>query len=448
MKENFLLTSQLSKKLYEEVAKNLPIIDFHNHLSVEDITSNKEIENVAKLWVISDPYKHRALRILGFNEDLITGNADDFSKFQVWYNSLPSLVGNALYDWAIMELKTVFDYDYDKTVSARDCYNELNKKLKGKTVKDILSNFNIEYSAPCADIASDLSPFDKSIGLCPSLRGDNLLLPNGELIKKLQKLTNVKINSIDSYLNAVDIRLKEFKEKGLVFTDHALDNGFTYIKDDNKNPARFKKLIKGKALSESDTVKLSSFILKSLATLYAKNNFTLQLHIGAQRRTSDRLLKLAGPAGGYAGVGETANLLSITNLLNDIENSSYGLPKILLFTLNPSDNAVMATLSGSYSKSGTPRLISQGPAWWWCDHYKGITEMLENFMSHSVLSTFIGMTTDSRSPLSFVRHDYFRRVVCNFIANKVLEDRIPNDKELLSNLIAKICYQNAKGEIL
>ena len=173
----------------------------------------------------------------------------------------------------------------------------------------------------------------------------------------------------------------------------------------------------------------------------------MQLHIGAERFTSTKLRNAVGPAGGFAGIGSTVDVKSLTTFLDDVDLSSYGLPKTVLFTLNPSDNAVMATLSGSYSKGGTKGLVTQGPAWWWCDHYEGIMEMLANFISHSVLSTFIGMTTDSRSILSFVRHDYFRRIVCTFISNNVKIGRIPNDYKLLEDLAKKICYLNAKDLI-
>lgn len=443
MNPDFLLTSELSKKLYNECVKNLPIIDYHNHLAVSDISENRSFENIAKLWVISDPYKHRAMRILGVPEKFITGDASDFEKFEVWYTSLPRLIGNPLFDWSMMEMSTVFDYDLLPFRDAKSVWNELNSKLSKMTARDILGKFNIEYSAPCAALCDDLSVFDKTTGLCPSLRGDDLLLPASALIQSLTLICGKEISSLSDYLAAVDARLSEFASVGTYFTDHALDNSFVFIPDDGKNDERFKKAIAGE-LCDEGKLRLRSYILSKLLSLYSKYGFTVQLHVGAQRTTSTRLRTLAGAAGGYAAIGSTADVASVVSLLDTVEKEEAGLPNILLFTLNPSDNAVFATLSGSYSKDGSEAFVSQGPAWWWCDHYEGIYNMLSTFTTHSVLSSFIGMTTDSRSLLSFVRHDYFRRVLCEWMSDMVKKDRLPEDFSLLSDTVKRMCYTNAK----
>lgn len=444
MKSDFLLKSKLAKKLYNTCAKKLPIVDYHNHLVISDIANNVTFDNIARLWVISDPYKHRAMRILGVDEYFITGGASDYEKFEVWYNSLPRLVGNPLFDWSIMEMSVVFDFELLPFSDAKSVWDKLNSKLAKMTLSDIFAKFNIEYSAPCTSIVDDLSVFNKDAGLAPSLRGDDMLIPSKDLIAKLEALVNSNITTLDAYLSAIKSRFSEFKAVGCVFSDHALDNGFTYIEDDGKNDARFAELIADNELLPDDKCALSSCILKNVAMLYAEFNFTVQLHIGAQRYTSTRLRTLTGPTGGYAAVGSTAHLKSLVSFLDAVEKGEFGLPKVVLFTLNPSDNAVMATLSGSYSKDGVEAVVTQGPAWWWCDHYEGITTMLDNFCTHSVLSTFIGMTTDSRSPLSFVRHDYFRRVLCEWIADMVSKDRLPNDIKLLEDTVFNMCYGNAK----
>ena len=443
MQNSFLLTNELSAKLYNECAKELPIIDYHNHLVVSDIANNRSFQNIAELWVKSDPYKHRAMRILGTPEKYITGDATDFEKFEVWYNALPRLIGNPLFDWSQMELSTVFDYKLLPFRDAESVWNVLNEKLENMTVSDILGKFNIEYSAPCASLCDDLSFFDKASGLCPSLRGDDLLIPSAELIEMLSVQTKKEIKTATDYFEAINIKLCEFKSAGLYFADHALDNDFEYIPDDGENEAHFAKLLSGK-LCEDSKCSLKSYILKNIMMLYAKHGLSVQLHIGAQRTTSTRLRTLAGPAGGYAAIGNCADVSSIVSLLDEVEKEKFGLPRIMLFTLNPTDNAVFATLSGSYSKDGCEALVSQGPAWWWCDHYEGIYNMLSTFMTHSVLSTFIGMTTDSRSLLSFVRHDYFRRVLCEWISDMVSKGRLPDDFALLSDTVIKICYKNAK----
>lgn len=446
MNADFLLTSALSKRLYLECAKELPIIDYHNHLNVSDITKNCSFDNIARLWVTTDPYKHRAMRILGVAEKYITGDASDFEKFEAWYNALPRIIGNPLFDWSRMELSTVFNFELLPFRDAVSVWNELNEKLQKMTAKDILGKFKIEYSAPCTALCDDLSVFDKKSGLCPSLRGDDLLLPSKELIRKLTEITGININNVFDYLNAVDARLSDFEACGTYFTDHALDNGFVFIEDDGKNDARFAEHTNS-AVCENDASSLRSFILSELMSLYAKHGFTVQLHIGAQRTTSTRLRTLAGAAGGYAAVGHTVDVASVTALLDSVEKKIHGLPRILLFTLNPADNAVFATLCGSYSKDGCEALVSQGPAWWWCDHYEGIYNMLSTFTTHSVLSTFVGMTTDSRSLLSFVRHDYFRRVLCEWMADMVAKNRLPDDFSLLSDTVIRMCYKNAKRVI-
>ena len=447
MNPNFLLRSSLAQHLYHDCAKALPIVDFHNHLTPSDITSNRRYDNITRLWVSADPYKHRAMRILGLPERVITGSASDYEKFEVWYESLPRLIGNPLFDWSVMELSTVFDLELLPFKPCREVWDTLNSKLLTMTAQDILKKFNIAYSAPCTGLTDNLSAFDKDIGLCPSLRGDDLLLPSADVLQKLETDTGIPICNLSRYLEAVNIRLYAFRDAGCRFADHALDNGFSFLPDDGKNDMRFARHIAGELLSEEDSLHLRSAILTGLLSRYAKAGFTVQLHIGAQRTTSTRLRTLAGAAGGYAAMGSTVNVSALVRLLDAAEQTPEGLPNILLFTLNPADNAVMATLCGSYSADGRQALVSQGPAWWWCDHYHGITSMLDDFCCHSVLSTFIGMTTDSRSLLSFVRHDYFRRILCQWLADMVDAHRLPHDLALLQDTVMRICYQNAKDRL-
>ncbi len=252
-------------------------------------------------------------------------------------------------------------------------------------------------------------------------------------------------DTLKVYLAAVKDRLTAFRAAGCRFTDHALDNGFTYIPDDGQNESRFARLLQG-ALPENEKAALQSCILKRLAGFYARLELTMQLHMGAQRTTSTRLRSLAGKAGGYAAIGNSVSIASLCAFLDDVEQAG-GLPHVLLFSLNPADNAALATLCGSYSADGKAALISQGPAWWWCDHYQGMVSMLDTFACHSVLSTFVGMTTDSRSILSFVRHDYFRRVLCRWVADMVSAQRLPEDMDILQDMIIRMCYTNAKTRI-
>ena len=288
----------------------------------------------------------------------------------------------------------------------------------------------------------DISFCTENPSLAPSLRGDDIVCPSLDFINKLERITNIKISDLASFEKAVQARLNDFYKIGCRFTDHALDNGFTYFEDDGLNNTRFINLLSGKII-HNDMERLSSHILVKLAENYSRVGFVMQLHIGAQRATSTRLRDVAGKAGGYAAIGNSVDINSLTKFLDDVD-LSYKLPKIVLFTLNPSDNAMISVLAGSYSQDGVKGLITQGPAWWWCDHKQGIENMLENWSSFGVFSNFIGMTTDSRSFLSFVRHDYFRRILCNWLGEKKEKGEIfENEKELY--LIAeKICYINAK----
>ena len=272
------------------------------------------------------------------------------------------------------------------------------------------------------------------------------MTPELKEVKKLEEITNIKILSLDDFKNAIMKRLDYFQKCGCVFSDHALDNGFRFFEDDGNNSERFSSLLKN-TLDDENKEKLFVHLLLFLGREYSKRNFVMQLHIGAERYTSSKLRNKVGPAGGFAGIGNSVDVCSLTKFLDTLDRNEYGLPKTILFTLNPSDNALISVLSGSYIKDGVKGLVTQGPAWWWCDHKKGIEDMLENTSTFSVLSNFIGMTTDSRSFLSFVRHDYFRRVLCNLIGEKIDCGEFVCSEKQIEKLIYDLCYGNAKAQI-
>jgi len=445
MNPDYLLNLPLARRLYHQCAAGLPIIDYHNHLSPAQLRDNLPFADITQLWIASDPYKHRALRILGVEERYITGDASHREKFRVWYENLPRLIGNPLFDWSRMELSAVFGMELLPFRPWEQMWDRLNEAVKTLTPRDILEKFRVLYSAPCTALTDDLSVFGGS--LAPSLRGDDLLLPSPDLIKTLEARTGIPVATLADYLRAVEKRLEDFRAAGCRFADHALDSGFRYAPREGETGPLFEGLLAGAVLTPEDRSALRSAILRELLARYAAADFTVQLHIGAQRSTSTRLKNLAGPTGGFAAMGSCADVESLTRLLDAVERTPRGLPRILLFPLNPADNAAMATLSGSYSRDGQEALISQGPAWWWCDHYRGIFDMLDHFCCHSVLSTFVGMTTDSRSLLSFVRHDYFRRCLCQWLAEMVEAQRLPEDFELLADTVKRICFENAKARI-
>ena len=447
MEENFLLSTPLAQRLYHECAEKLPVIDFHNHLNVDVLSQNKNYENIARLWLIGDPYKHRAMRICGIPEERITGSASDYEKFEAWMSVLPGLIGNPLYDWSILEMKRVFAIDLiPGETSTAWLWETANRKLKEPdyTPQELLKRFSVVYASPCVGITDEISGFANTSLLAPSLRADSMMMPGAEQIRALEKTARMKIQSLQDFVTAVSERLDAFHRCGCRFSDHALDDGFRYYADDGRNEERFLQWINGKLSDETEAQKLTSELLRQLASQYAKRNWTMQLHIGAQRYTSSRLRKLAGAAGGFAGIGSGCDVHSLTKMLDDFEKMQYGMPRMILFTLNPADNAVMSVLSGSYSQDGVSAKVQQGPAWWWCDHLEGIREVLEHISAFGVLSTFIGMTTDSRSILSFTRHEYFRRVLCGWLGEKAARGEILAPEAALKKLVADVCYYNAK----
>ncbi len=425
MDKNYLLKTQNAKRLYFEAAASLPIIDFHNHISVSELAVNKSYENIYELWLRPDPYKHRLMRICGVPEFYITGGASPYEKFFNFCSIFPLLAGNPVYDWSRMELAQVFGISNLPTAdSAEYLWSQINEKLCSSefSAVNILKQFNIEYQSPVATLLDDLTPFNGK-DIVPSLRGDNFLSPDNNFLYELKTKTGIEITNTDSYLQAICVVLDDFSAAGCNFADHSLDSDF-FEKNEN-----------------------GTEILKRLATEYSKRNWTLLLHIGAKRETSTRLRDIAGPAGGYAATSNNFPLSKLIDFLGEVE-AEGSLPDTILFPLNMSDQSPISILQGSFSEDNVSSKVQLGPAWWWCDHSLGIKNTLASISSFGVLSQFIGMTTDSRSILSFVRHDYFRRILCNWLDNQnTLEEwELPFEQQ--KEIIEKICYKNAKTKII
>ncbi len=451
MKKDFLLNTELARRLYQSCAA-LPVIDYHNHLPISDIKGNRRFHNLYKLWVQPDPYKHRAMRMCGVPERCITGDAAEEEKFACWCGIFPKLAGSPLFQWSLMELEDVLEI---REVPGKDNWKLIWEHGIGYMERNIISTvsildrYRVEYASPCASLTDDLAVYGEGGRVTASLRGDTVLLPRREDIQMLEKQTGVTVSNLEDYFQAISLRLDAFRAAGCRFADHSLDNGFRYCREDGRNQERFVRLLEEvDSLREADKAMLSSAVLRHLACEYAQRDMTLQLHMGAQRRTSTRLRKCAGAAGGYAAMGNSVDVRSLTEFLDDVEQQSgMGLPKIILFALNPADHGMLACLAGSYSRDGVPGLVTQGPAWWWCDHSHGIRSVLDHTAVYGLLSNFPGMTTDSRSFLSFIRHDYFRRVLCDWMAERVLRQDMPKSPELLETLLYDICYGNAKSMI-
>lgn len=419
MKENFLLKTENAAALYREAARDLPIIDYHNHLSVSDIKKDKKYEDLCELWLASDPYKHRLMRIMGIDEHFITGQASPREKLRKYCEAFPYLAGTPVYDWSRMELFRIFGIEQTPSKENADyIFDKALEMLRSPefSARGILSRFSIEKQFPVAALTDELTDFGGD--LAPSLRADALLSPTEELRHTISERSGISITDTDSYIAAIAKILDAFDQKGCRFADHALDAGFF----DGASEEQMKILIR-------------------LGGEYAKRGWTLLLHMDAKRKTSPRLARIAGPAGGYAAVGGALNISALADMLAKMEERG-GLPATVLFPLNQSDFAPISVLQGSFP------CVQLGAAWWWCDHAMGIRHALDCTASYGVLSEFIGMTTDSRSILSFVRHDYFRRILCSYLDEKNERDEWGLSYEMQADILRGICYENAKKRIL
>ena len=434
---DFLLESPLARTLYHEYVEGLPIADYHNHLVPSELASDRRFEDIGQLWVASDPYKHRAMRLHGECESVITGSATTREKFEAWARTLPATLGNPLFHWSAMEMKNVFGLDEmpDPECAGRvwDACNERLKEAEFSTM-GILRGFGVKVLSTSDDLLDDVtvhSSVKGDIKVTPSLRADSITGFNAAWLERLGSPA-----TLEEYLAAVDARLDEFGANGCRVADHALDDGWRFVLTDAQTAA---KLYETKEYAD---VRLKSYVLGHLASEYARRGWAMLLHIGAQRFTNSRLRSLVGPAGGYASIGNTCDIKSLCTFM-DSQDVKGELPKTALFTLNPADNAALATLTGSYAQDGVVGKVQFGPAWWYNDHFLGMTDQLENLAAYSLMPQFIGMTTDSRNVLSFSRHDYFRRILCNWLADKALRGQFPSDEAYLGRIAADISYNNA-----
>ncbi|MGK7395994.1 MAG: glucuronate isomerase [Candidatus Cyclobacteriaceae bacterium M3_2C_046] len=458
LNSNFLLQNSIAERLYHEVATELPIVDFHNHLPIHDIAADRQFNNITQLWITGDPYKHRLMRMFGIPENEITGDAPDEAKFKHWAKILPFTLGNPLYHWSALELKRVFDIDeLLNENNAEEVWQECNQKLQLAqfSAANITKQFKPEYLITSDNVLDDISRHSTAsaqldnVEIVPSLRGDDLLnFKQINFSKFLSNLSPERINDLADYQQIIINYLEKFHQAGCTMADHALDAGFAYIYTrKEKAMAIFAALLAGKTLDKQQELQLKSYLLHFLGKEYAARNWVLQLHIGAHRNTSTRLAYLTGGAGGFAGIGNSCDISSLINIINDLEKENL-LPHIILYTLNPNDYEAVATLTGSFAEDGLAGKIQLGPAWWYNDHQSGIERHLDVIANYGVLSQFIGMTTDSRSILSLSRHEYFRRIFCNYLGKMVQQKMIPNDFDLLSQVVTRVCHSNSKSMIL
>lgn len=456
---DFLLYNATAQELFHNHVKQLPIIDYHNHLDPGAIATDKKYQTIGELWVSSDPYKHRAMRINGIPERAISGEADDKEKYAAWAQTYPNTVGNPLFHWSALELKRLFGIDELLTPQNSDAiWQACNASLQKEDFSTIgiLKKWNTETLCTSDDLLDDVSIHQKatekagSFSVLPSLRADSIIAFGTLGFKKWQERLNTihPVKNLEDYLHAVSLRLNAFDAAGCRLSDHALDNGFRFSLPKKEEAEKlFIHYLQTDSITTEELVRLKSYLLYMLAKEYASRGWIMQLHIGAERFTSSRLRHLAGPAGGYATIGSACDIRSLCLFLDSAESDGL-LPKTIVYTLNPADNAALAVLTGSFATDNIWGKIQYGPAWWYNDHKEGMENHFRTLSAYGLLSRFIGMTTDSRSILSFSRHEYFRRILCQYIGNLAERKEIPNDMEYLSQLAGNIAYHNAKEWVL
>lgn len=457
MGEDFLLTTDTAVKLYESYAKDMPIIDYHCHLSPQEIYENKKFKNITEAWLYGDHYKWRAMRANGVDEKYVTGDGSDYDKFMAWAKTVPMLIGNPLYNWTHLELKRFFGVDEVFTErSAPAIWEKVNAQLNGEGfgARDLITKSNVKVVCTTDDPADTLEYHqqikqlaDFDVIVLPSFRPDKALEIRREgFLGWLERLVEVNGSEIKTYnelLEALEARVRFFHYIGGRVSDHAIDTMMYADATREEAGAVFDKALKGEALTLEDEMKYKTFTLTFLGKLYAELGWSMQLHINALRNNNTRMLSKLGPDTGYDSINDNAIAKPLMHLMNGLEKED-ALPKTILYSLNPSDYHVIAALMGSFQDGRTAGKIQFGTAWWFNDNKDGMLEQMKILANFGLFSRFVGMLTDSRSFLSYTRHEYFRRLVCRLIGEWVEDGEVPNDLEQLGAIVQGICYNNAK----
>ena len=457
MNENFLLNNQLAERLYHEYAKQMPIIDYHCHLSPQEIYENKTFKNVTEIWLYGDHYKWRLMRANGVEEELITGSASDYDKFMAWAKTVPMTIGNPLFNWTHLELQRFFGiYDILNEKSAPEIWEKVNALLnsEGFGARDLIKKSNVKVVCTTDDPTDSLEyhlklkdEADFDVKVLPSFRPDKGLEINREpfqqWVEKLQAVSGVSIESYGDFLKALESRVRFFDSVGCRVSDHAIDQMMYAEASEEEVSAIFNEALQGSKVSVEDEKKFKTLTFKFLGKLYKELDWAMQFHINALRNNNSRMFEKMGPDTGWDSMNDEKIAKPLSKLLNLIEQES-GLPKTIIYSLNPNDNSIIASMIGNFQGGGIPGKIQFGTAWWFNDQKDGMMDQMKTLANMGLFSRFIGMLTDSRSFLSYTRHEYFRRIVCSMMAEWVENGEVPNDIEFLGEIVQGICYQNAK----
>ena len=458
MDKDFLLETETAKTLFHKYAEDAPIFDYHCHLIPQQIAENARFTTITDAWLGGDHYKWRQMRTCGFDENLITGNADPFDKFMAWAETMENLIGNPLYHWTHLELQRYFGIkDVLNRKNAKKIYDETNEKLKNDpdlSVWGIMKKFNV-YAVGTTDDPADSLEWHVKIkkdGKCPakvipSYRPDkalNIDKPDwADYIKKLASSASMEIKSVDDVISALEKRLDFFVELGCKASDHALMTCPHTFWDGKKVNEVFSSRLSGKELSAEEIDAYKTYVLTALAKLYNKKNIAMQLHFASIRDNNRTMYAKLGPDTGYDASYDETLAYGVSAFLGNLSETDE-VPKTILYTLNPKDYYPLGTLMGCYQGGGMKGKIQLGSGWWFCDHKDGMEEQMKTLANLGSLPAFIGMLTDSRSFLSYSRHEYFRRIMCNLIGNWVENGEVPYDEENLGRIVRAISFDNAQ----
>lgn len=453
--DNFLLQNDLAETLYNNYAKDLPIIDYHNHLSAKEIAENQPIKNITKAWLDGDHYKWRAMRANGIEERYITGNTSSKEKFLKWAETVPYTLRNPLYHWTHLELKRYFNIDeLLQPFTAEAIYEKTNEILKQKTPAQLLEDLQVEVVCTTDDPLDDLK-YHKQIAefgfftkVFPTFRPDALfLIENDSFLNYIEKVTSCvgfSINNFQDLLKAIDIRIDYFDAYGCRLSDYGIEQIFaSNFTEEEANLVLIKRL-SGEKISKQEADLYAACLLNKLCKSYHTKGWVQQFHIGAVRNNNSRLLNQIGLDAGVDSIGDLPVAKSMSTLFNNLDSTNQ-LAKTITYNLNPSQNEVFATMMGNFQNADCAGKMQWGSGWWFLDQKDGMEKQINCLSNMGLLSRFVGMLTDSRSFLSFTRHDYFRRILCNLLANDIKQGLIPNDINFLGKMVENICYNNAKN---
>lgn len=454
--DDFLLQNEPARRLYHEYARDLPIVDFHNHLPPEEIAANSSYENITAIWLKGDHYKWRAMRVNGVQEHYITGAADDREKFLRWAETVPKTLKNPLYHWTHLELKRYFGIDRLLDAStASDIWGHTREQLQGDEMRTrpLLKNKGVRVVCTTDDAVDTLEhhgacdPERIGFSVWPTFRPDRAMQiedPASFLgwLNRLREVSGVDVDGWESFIEALRQRHDHFDHMGCRASDHGLSEPWADDFTATGCDETLQLLLQQKPVDEGRQRAFKSALMVEFARMNHEKDWAFQMHIGAQRNNNTRAFKQLGPDSGYDSIGDRPVAQALARFLDrlDAENS---LPRTILYNLNPADNAVFATMTGNFAADGIPGKVQYGPAWWFHDQKEGMEEHLQVLSNMSLLSRFVGMVTDSRSFLSFPRHEYFRRILCNMLGDDLEKGIVPADYALLGEMISDLCYRNA-----